>query len=54
VAGFAAMNSALLSRPFRFIYMSGSTVERDPAKQPRVRWMKTYMRMRVCPKFLLW
>ncbi|KAI0843648.1 putative nucleoside-diphosphate-sugar epimerase [Hypoxylon sp. FL0890] len=44
LAGLKAMHESGLSKPFRFLYMSGASVERDPAKTPR--FQPEYTRMR--------
>ncbi|KAI6083357.1 NAD(P)-binding protein [Hypoxylon rubiginosum] len=45
IAGFKAMHQSGLSKPFRFLYMSGAGSERDPTKTIR-GYKPVYMRMR--------
>ncbi|RYP31941.1 hypothetical protein DL767_005482 [Monosporascus sp. MG133] len=44
LAGLAAMCEAGPARPFRFLYMSGATAERDQTKTPRFMPQYTLMR----------
>lgn len=47
IAGMKAMHEAGLNKPFRFLYISGMTAERDQTKKPS--WMAEYALMRVSP-----
>ncbi|KAJ7261741.1 putative nucleoside-diphosphate-sugar epimerase [Mycena haematopus] len=44
LVGLSALHDAGLSRPFRFVYMSGAGTERDQSKKPS--WMPEYSLMR--------